>query len=105
MKETKAQCARAISYLSALKETLSINKNGGGRHRLDQSEHTLLYENDTKEIKKRPMETTYRQSSVKKSPSKNISGKYLTHTGPTVSMIAHYKNESVCLNSSKVENK
>ena len=31
---------------------------GGGTHQLDQREHTPLYENDTKETKNRPMETT-----------------------------------------------
>ena len=55
---TLFQCTYIISYLSALKETLYVNKNGGGRHWLDQSKHTPLYQNDTKEIKKRPMETT-----------------------------------------------
>ena len=31
---------------------------GGGMHRLDQREHSPLYEKDTNETKNRPMETT-----------------------------------------------
>ena len=36
-----------------------MNGGGGGGHRLDQKEHTPLYENDKKQTKNIPMETTF----------------------------------------------